>query len=371
MQKKILVIEPSGSLYGSEMVLFDILKNRIDPQLNYTVALPPASPFTTELNSINVPVVEILDIKKGRLKKLMSYIRLFFHIKKHKYDLIFVNQAGIQRAVSTIANRLKIPVVSEVSTLEDGRLINGLPKKYLKPVKSFICNSQFIANNLQVPEKIKSTLYYGYQWKGLQPQIRLQTDPFHVVLLGRISESKGHFLLVEAMKILKEKLNWKVKIFFVGDATDKKIYEDIQQKINKNGLHDSFVFRGFQRNINKELSDKNIMVIPSLFEPFGRIFCETAEAKLPAIVANSGGLGELSAAFDLGITFEGNNPDDLAKKLMYVMENYKTIKPAFEKKAEAMLQRLNMEVYIRHIETILINAMNRQLSSVEWFGTEK
>ena len=54
-----------------------------------------------------------------------------------------------------------------------------------------------------------------------------------------------------------------------------------------------------------------------------------------------------------------------------LMDNYDSIKPAFEAKAEAMLQRLNMEVYIRHIETILINAMNKQVSSVTWFGTEK
>ena len=191
-----------------------------------------------------------------------------------------------------------------------------------------------------------------------------------MVLLGRISKSKGHFLLVEAMKVLREKTEKKIKIFFIGDAPDKKTEQAIKKKINACGLQKFFVFRGFQRDISKELSDKNIMVIPSMFEPFGRIFCETAEAKLPAIVANSGGLGELSKEFDLGVTFEGNDPDDLAEKLIYVMDNYGSMISDFETNAKDMLQRLNMEAYIRHIEGILINAINKKASSLEWFGTK-
>jgi glycogen(starch) synthase len=54
------------------------------------------------------------------------------------------------------------------------------------------------------------------------------------------------------------------------------------------------------------------VVIPSLYEPFGVVALEALAAGAPLIVARTGGLAELIAGTDAGLTFEPGNPEDLA-----------------------------------------------------------
>lgn len=368
--KKILVIEPSGKLYGSEMVLFDIIKNCNPEKYNFTIILPTDSPFCKVLKENHYKYIDILNIS-SRFEKLWSYFKLFNQVQKLKPDLIFVNQAGIQKIISIIANKLQIPVVSEVSTLEDGQLVNAFHKKLLNPVKSFICNSEFIANQLQVPTYKKSILYYGYEWKNLTPPVPDTTNPFKLALLGRISESKGHFLLVESVKYLKQnRPDINIEIHFIGDAPSLSIEKSIKENIENNQMQSLFHFKGFDTNINKALSGMNMMIIPSIQEPFGRIFCESAEANLPCIVADTGGLGELSIRFNLGERFEGKNPIDLGEKIAYCYDNYSNIKTNYQKLAHSFLHKLDKEEYIKSIELVFDAAINNKDVAIHWLGSK-
>jgi len=366
--KNILVIEPSGLLYGSEMVLLDIITNTNKSKYHYTVALPQKNTFSKFLKKNQIHFIEILDITSP-IKKVLSYIKLYQYIKSNKPDLIFVNQAGIQKVISYIANILKIPVVSEVSTLEDGLLVSQFKNKLHQQVQTYICNSDFIASKVNIPEEKKAVLYYGYEWKQIKPQINDQKNPFRIALLGRISESKGHFLLIDAIKdLVNRRPDINLEIYFIGDAPHPSIEKNIRSLIKDADLEDIFIFRGFQTNLEQELNNKNIMVIPSIQEPFGRIYCESAEAKLPCIVANSGGLGELAQRFKQGIQFEGRNALDLSKKIEYSFENYEQIKEQFKNEAHNILHRLDKTEYILQIEAILDSALEHKPSNIKWYG---
>lgn len=369
--KKILVIEPSGNLWGSEMVLLDIMRNVDLKKFSFSVVLPPKSLFTEVLHTQGIEAVEILDISNP-LRKLTSYLKIHGLIRKTKPDLIFINQAGIQKVFSYMGLLNKIPMVSEVSTLEDAFLVNGFNSFLYNPVKSFICNSEFIASKLEVPNYKKSVLYYGYEWKNLNPVLRKDIDPFKLVLLGRISESKGHFLLIEAISNLRiRRPDIQIEVYFVGNAPNKEIEAEIRLKISDHKLDQVFIFRGFQKDIKNELSDKNLMVIPSLQEPFGRIFCETAEAQLPCVVSDSGGLGELSKRFDLGTLFESQNFKSLSEQIEYCYDNYDIISADFKKKAHNFLNRLNKQEYIVAIDEILSSALSGEDVSINWLGNDR
>ena len=63
------------------------------------------------------------------------------------------------------------------------------------------------------------------------------------------------------------------------------------------------------------------VVIPSLYEPFGVVALEALAAGAPLIVARTGGLAELIADTDAGLTFEPGNPDDLAHCVEQVLRD--------------------------------------------------
>ncbi|WP_224994859.1 glycosyltransferase family 4 protein [Cesiribacter sp. SM1] len=367
----IAVIEPSGKLYGSEMVLLDILKNVNRSKFSFTVFLPAKSQLSILLEAANIAYIETLvSASESAYKKIISYYNTNKEIVAGNFDLIFVNQAGILRPISILNNiRGKLPIVCEVSTLEDAHWMNKKSRFTLHRVKSFISNSNFISNNLNIKSSSKSTLYYGYEHKGLKRiEIAYQEQDFKIVLLGRISKSKGHFLLIDAAKQLRK---YPFTFYIVGSAPSEDIQKDFERKISGAGLEDMFVLRGFQTDIQKELSGMHAMVVPSLLEPFGRIFCEAAEAGLPTVVSDSGGLGELARHFKFGLRFKANEPEDLAKKLVLLYENYEKIAAEDLSHGKRMLSRLNMKSYISRIEFLLEKAAANGEVSVDWLGEEQ
>jgi glycosyltransferase involved in cell wall biosynthesis len=369
--KKILVIEPAGKLYGSEMVLFDILKNIANKQeFRWHVVLPPNSDFSSKLLEIDITHDEFLNIHKGIFNKFISYWKLFFHLCFNRYDLIYINQAGILRSVAIMAYIFKLPIVCQVSILEDCDWLNTMNPFYYRNVQSFITNSNYIFDRLNVPEQLKSVLYYGYEWKGLKVNKRDSTRPFNCVLLGRVSESKGHFVLINAANILiKERGYTQLKFYFVGSAPSKSIEDDVIAEITKFGMLDNFILRGFQRDIHRELSDKNLMIVPSFEEPFGRIFCEGAEAQLPMIVSDGGGLGELSSVFDVAVRFKSRDHIDLADKIELFMNNNSLEREKFIDHSQKMLLRLDMSEYLFNIVTIINESINWKKKPIKWLGS--
>ncbi|MFV9483994.1 glycosyltransferase [Christiangramia sp. ASW11-125] len=350
------------------MVLLDILTNIDRKKYSFTVFLPKNSSFSSLLEDNGIAYEETLEpASNGYLSKLLAYYHTTKRINSGKFDLIFINQAGVLRPISILNNLIsKKPILCEVSTLEDAYWVNSLSTRITNRVKSFISNSAFIEDKLTIENSKKSTLYYGYQPKDLKKVEKKQSkNPFNIILLGRISKSKGHFLLIEAAKNLKD---YPFKFYIVGNAPSAEIEKDFINRIEKADLQSMFVLRGFQTNIQKELENMHMMVIPSIQEPFGRIFCEAAEAGIPSLVSNSGGLGELSKHFGLGQRFTAEDANDLSDKLIMMYNTYESITGEYKDRAEIMLQRLKMESYIDKMEQLLKSTAHGKEVSINWFG---
>jgi glycosyltransferase involved in cell wall biosynthesis len=141
--------------------------------------------------------------------------------------------------------------------------------------------------------------------------------------------------------------------------------------IDNAGISDLIELRGYREDIAKELAELDLLIIPSLAEPFGRILCEAAEAQVPVLLANSGGLGELSRRFEVGVRFEANNVDDLLRQLNHMVGNREKVRQDFEMSATRLLNALNMESYIRIIEDIIRDSAFGRPTAVSWFGVTR
>ena len=127
-------------------------------------------------------------------------------------------------------------------------------------------------------------------------------------------------------------------------------------------------FRGYQTDIAGELGALDLMVIPSIAEPFGRIFCEAAEARLPVLVSDGGGLGELAKHFRAGLLLLSGNADDFLAKLTDLRANYETHRQEFDVSAGNMLAALDLKEYVKIMEQLLTQAAKRQPSALIWRG---
>ena len=91
-----------------------------------------------------------------------------------------------------------------------------------------------------------------------------------------------------------------------------------QKTIKDSGLSAKFEFRGYRTDVEMELSRLDLLVIPSIAEPLGRVLFDAAEFGVPVVLSDGGGLGEIGKRFDIGVRFESGNPDALAEAIFDV-----------------------------------------------------
>ena len=90
---------------------------------------------------------------------------------------------------------------------------------------------------------------------------------------------KGHKYAIEAVKILKTKYPNLVLHFYGIGA-----YEDeLKSMIKSNHLSFNVKLQGFTRNINEKYTEYDIVLIPSIMEPFGMVFLEAFNHNKPVV----------------------------------------------------------------------------------------
>lgn len=371
---KVTVIEPSGLLYGSEFCLLDILDELPRESFSWDIVMPRGGGFDQLLINRDFEIQDLLPRylhQISRFEKAKAYWRLFRFLSQRRPDLIYLNQAGLLRVVSIIAHLLKIPVVCQVQTLEDSRWISH-QRGIHKPVSAFICNSEFIAAQTKVPDTKKCTLYQGIQRTACRPASATSRDvdfqrSFTVGILGRIAPSKGHYLLLEAAAQLSRRIP-ACRFVVIGAGLTSEVTSAFEQAVDRAGLTSRFEMRGYRTQLSEELSRVDLLAIPSLAEPLGRVLFDAAKFGVPVVVSDAGGLGEVSRRFSIGVSFRSGDASAFANSMEYVAVNYSAVLASFRSASQRMLKSLSMKSYIDEIRIILERGSLGESTSTTWLG---
>jgi glycosyltransferase involved in cell wall biosynthesis len=374
----IAVIEPAGRLYGSECCLLDIIDGVCSQKFSWTVFLPSGGGFDELLQQRDVECEFLIPAQLGqmpRLQKISVYAKILNRLWAIRPNLLYVNQTGSLRSAAVYASLLRLPMVCQVQTLEDAHWISQRQSLH-KHVYAFVCNSLYIAERTNVHDSKKCVLYQGMPDQralnaaAVQQSAQQITDPrFHIGILGRIADSKGHYVLLEAARLLREQ-GLEFTVVVIGEGLTPAHTQKYRTAVEQADLGDCFDFRGFRTDISHQLRDLDILVIPSLAEPLGRVLFDAAEHGVPVVISDSGGLGEVSRRFEIGVRVKAGSPEALAEGLLQVKQHLKQTADEFRVAAPGLFQRLPMQPYIRCVEQILQSASRRNALSVTWLGED-
>lgn len=375
----IVAIEPSGRLYGSEYCLLDILDGTASELFRWTVLLPEGNGFDALLRqrAVNCEFTIPSDLgSAGKLRRASVYARMMWRLWRLRPDLLYVNQTGSLRAADVMAKVLGLPIVCQVQTLEDACWLSH--RQHLQRcVKAFVCNSEYIAGQTRVAEEKKCVLYQGIPAQRLQraiknaelPRVMRSGEPFAIGILGRIAVSKGHYLLLQAAKQLLSS-GMDCRFVVIGEGLTPADTQAYHVAVQQAGLADRFDLRGYRTDLQHELTRLDVLAIPSIAEPLGRVLFDAAEFGVPVVVADSGGLGEISERFSIGVRFAAGDASSLAEALLHTDKNYEQVTNKFQTAAVEMFGRLSNDSYIRTIQHMLNTAASGQSTSSAWFGNQ-
>lgn len=135
--------------------------------------------------------------------------------------------------------------------------------------------------------------------------------------VGRLVPVKGHAILLEALRILRN-LNQNVTLIFVGDGP---LRGHLEAEVKRLGLKQSVRFAGHQEQSYDFINMMDIFVLPSLHEGIPMVLLEALALKRPIIASRVGGIPEVVSHGQSGMLVSPANADELAAGLRDMVQD--------------------------------------------------
>lgn len=158
----------------------------------------------------------------------------------------------------------------------------------------------------------------------LKNKLRLNNHLVTIAIFGRVINWKGQYQFINALKILKEK-GHEFNVLIVGDDGEgiSKGYLNKVKRFSDTHLAEyNVIFTGYVSQPEKLYQVSDIVVHASIKpEPFGLVITEAMQNGAAVIASKYGAGPELIQNNITGLICDPIQPDDIANKIQYLLEN--------------------------------------------------
>lgn len=284
----------------------------------------PNSPLQEKALEANLPVTPI---KIRNEFDLAAALRLAKVMKRKNCVLVHFHDARSLSVGSYAASIAKVPI--RIISRRVDFTLNKNPfsqRKYKKGIDSIIAVSLgvkkvLIASRIDSrvidvvpdgidflpPEDIKKSDY-------LRKEFSFAPDDYLVGIVAHLADHKGHKYLIDATKILKDKVP-KIKIIIVGEGP---LLMELTRQAKEIHVEDRIFFLGFREDVPKILASLDLFVLSSYLEGMGSSIMDAMAHKLPVVAANVGGIPEVVVDGKTGLLVPPRSPEALAEAILKV-----------------------------------------------------
>jgi len=296
----------------------------------------------TQLDDRRLPRYEITEgfhihrIRRWHLRvvgSLLYFLSVSRKVRKLKPDII--HEQAIQ-GIGAFINRLyNIPYVL-FPRGTDLYFASGLFQRFLVKISlnnadALLAQTQHMAREMKgiclkeavvIPNGVDLDRFSKLSKEEVRHKLGITEQEKTVLCVANLREEKGQKYLIEAME--KVVIDYpESRLFIVGsDFQNGKIQKlalgkKIEQKV---------VFAGFvlPDEVPRYMAAADIFILPSLGEGFPNALLEAMAAGLPIVATNVGGIPEIVTEGENGFLVEPRNPQQLAEKLLFLLENEDT-----------------------------------------------
>ena len=163
---------------------------------------------------------------------------------------------------------------------------------------------------------------------SLKKKFNLPKNSKILLMLAEYDLRKGHEYIINVMEEIIQQ-NKDIYLFIFGSGSKAKV----RKLILKSNVSSNIFLNNFEENQFGLINQSDALVIASQeFESFGYTAVEAMSLKKVVISTNFGGLKEIILNNNTGYLVNKRKPSIFAKKILYILKNYK-IKKKMEKKS--------------------------------------
>jgi glycosyltransferase involved in cell wall biosynthesis len=181
---------------------------------------------------------------------------------------------------------------------------------------------------------------------ALRSELHLPSNSIIAVTVGRFVTQKSHVTLVDAMPELG--VRWpKLRFVFLGTGP---LAESMQSRAQAAGVADKLIFGGMRDNVVPVLAGADLMIHPSLEEPFGIAVLEGMRAGLPIVASDVGGIPEVVGDSKGARLIEPRNPLAIATAVTDILSDHTVASKMGEANRRRFEQHFSVEGMVDRVE---------------------
>ncbi len=314
------------------------------------------------------------DIGHFRLGKIVEFAKLLYRIRKairelHP-DLVYVtpNAKGgafykdfiVVEMIKSMGCKVIVHYHNKgVATRQDRWLDDKLYKNFFKGIKVILL-AEALYQDVQkyvkredvyiCPNGIPDTT------GGKEPTAERHNKVPHLLFLSNLLVSKGVIVLLDALKILKDR-GYSFVCDFVGGETAEIDAARFQEEVKDRGLSGlvSYVGKKYGKDKDTYYNQSDIFAFPTFYpnECFPLVLLEAMQQGVPCISTNEGGISGIIDDGKTGCLVESKNPLALADKLQWMIEHPKERQQLGENGRNKYLQQFTLSAFEAHFSNIL------------------
>ncbi len=280
--------------------------------------------------NIDVTIIPNLVREINPLKDLIALIRLYFFIKKNRFDIVhtYTSKAGILGRVAAKLAGVPIILHSPRGSIFHSVYYGPKARFLLRRLENFAASftdkiitcsedekKDYLENRIGTRDKY-ITIYSGlkeddflksYDGNSKRRELGISDDAILIGSVARLAPEKGHIFCLEAFRMLADKFP-KVILLVVGGGPLRR---DVEAKIDGLGLNNNVVMTGHRGDVLEIFASLDISLHTSMWEGLPRTIIEAMFMGKPIIATKVGGIPELIEDGITGILIQPNDKEAL------------------------------------------------------------
>lgn len=345
---KILFVSHESGIGGSTVSLVSLIQGlKEEDKLSIKVLIPNSKGKAAELlkkkniefkkmtyrrNYKRISQKYTLKFRIFDLLNTIAVKKICAYIKKEKIDIVCSNSTGVD--VGAMAARLAgVPHIYYVREfMEKDHKCEYRNKKRMKNLLEnsehlvFISNAikDYYLSQYEINEYNTSTFFNGFivQDYLIENHEIMQNNDIQIIQVGSFSDGKGTLDTINMLYQLNQSgfKNWKME--FVGKGT-KEYVEKMRERIVNYNMGSQITISEFCLDIKRKLAEKDILIMNSVSEGFGRVTVEGMLAGCLIVGRNQAGTKEIIKNNINGFTFNSKEEFlDIILQIKYQKEKY-------------------------------------------------
>ena len=358
MAKKLISFSHDGNLYGAQKSQVSLLKGLQAKGFDILLVVPNEGDLTSYAKQLDLNA-KVLDYpypssKPQRAIKFMfgyssAAARIRNLVKQFDPEIIHCNTS----ACMTPAFALKESNAIKIWHLRESPPFNYLMNRWIdNSCDLAIANCQDTASSFNLL-KVKNKLKVVHNGLNIEPpdneQIRiareemeLLDDEKSLIFAGNLLAHKDPGMLINVLDATKNELPG-LKGFIFGSGP---LLDSLENRISELGLESRIRLMGFKQNILPFVAASDVVLIPSLVEPFPRIGLEAMALGKAIIASNVGGMAEQTINSETGLLCPPSDVKEFSSALIRLITDQQFSNQLGQKAKQRYLDNFTEDIYV-------------------------